>query len=789
VKKLQYIVVLIHGFLFLTFAQTNIPPGDVYGTWGIHGSPYNIQGDITIPNDSTLTIEPGVLIEFQGYFALNVQGRLLAIGTETSKITFTINDTTGFHNPDNTLGGWNGIQFIDTPTENDSSKIVYCTLQYGKAVGSSPPDNAGGAIIISNFNKVLISNSLITHNSAGGTDSPSGGGLGLHFASITLVENVISHNRAWDGGGIKIWESNPVFIGNLIDSNQAEEGGGGIWIGGLSNSEFSYDIITNNLAGGNGGGIICWQNTNTTLNSVNVFDNSANWGSGLGVIDCEIQIIDCNIIDNAAISLGGGIGSDFSDVYINNTTFASDTSGSLSGAIHGWYSDFQLKHCVFEANESDFGGAIHSDFCELQIDSCDFIGNKAIDGAAIHTWNTNLRIDSTRFFQNEAINIGAGIQYHIDTTEFTNPYHIEILNSSFSENSAFYRGAIEIQQFNSETSLVNVKIDKCEFLNNTIDRGGNLLITGYIQDFVISNSIFLGNFAALRTPSCQFSSHVVGDIYNCLFISNQTAGGGAASAVGTGSKVNFINCTFANNFGAAALTLRNDAHSILVNNIFWENENYNFTLTAVTDSTPCNLYVDHCDIQYGLDSIVVNDTISVINWGFGNIDSDPLFVDILNNDFHLQDLSPCIAAGIDSIEIAGVWYYAPLKDIEGNPRPSPMGTMPDMGAYESQFPSGVIEQSSEFPTEFSLSQNYPNPFNPSTKISWQSPVGSWQTLKVYDVLGNEVATLVNEYKPAGTYEVEFDVGTSRDLSLPSGVYFYQLKVGSFIQTKKMLLLK
>jgi hypothetical protein len=85
---------------------------------------------------------------------------------------------------------------------------------------------------------------------------------------------------------------------------------------------------------------------------------------------------------------------------------------------------------------------------------------------------------------------------------------------------------------------------------------------------------------------------------------------------------------------------------------------------------------------------------------------------------------------------------------------------------------------------FSLSQNYPNPFNPTTKISWQSPVGSWQTLKIFDELGNEVATLVNEEKPAGEYEVEFD-GTS----LPSGIYFYQLRADSFVETKKMLLLK
>jgi hypothetical protein len=85
---------------------------------------------------------------------------------------------------------------------------------------------------------------------------------------------------------------------------------------------------------------------------------------------------------------------------------------------------------------------------------------------------------------------------------------------------------------------------------------------------------------------------------------------------------------------------------------------------------------------------------------------------------------------------------------------------------------------------FELMQNYPNPFNPSTKISWQSPVGSQQTLKVYDVLGNEVATLVDEYKPAGSYEVEFNASI-----LSSGVYFYQLKAGDFMSVKKMILLK
>lgn len=83
-----------------------------------------------------------------------------------------------------------------------------------------------------------------------------------------------------------------------------------------------------------------------------------------------------------------------------------------------------------------------------------------------------------------------------------------------------------------------------------------------------------------------------------------------------------------------------------------------------------------------------------------------------------------------------------------------------------------------------LQQNYPNPFNPQTKISWQSPVASHQTLKVYDVLGNEVASLINEFKNAGSYEVDFNAS-----KFSSGIYFYQLKAGDFVETKKMILMK
>lgn len=92
------------------------------------------------------------------------------------------------------------------------------------------------------------------------------------------------------------------------------------------------------------------------------------------------------------------------------------------------------------------------------------------------------------------------------------------------------------------------------------------------------------------------------------------------------------------------------------------------------------------------------------------------------------------------------------------------------------------------PSVFQLGQNYPNPFNPSTRIQYQVSSNSQVSLKVYDVLGNEVATLVNEEKPAGSYEVEFKSSVG-SLQLASGIYFYKLQAGTFAETKKMILIR
>jgi photosystem II stability/assembly factor-like uncharacterized protein len=97
------------------------------------------------------------------------------------------------------------------------------------------------------------------------------------------------------------------------------------------------------------------------------------------------------------------------------------------------------------------------------------------------------------------------------------------------------------------------------------------------------------------------------------------------------------------------------------------------------------------------------------------------------------------------------------------------------------------EHMAEIPKDFILLQNYPNPFNPTTKIQYSVGNRQFVQLKVYDILGNEVATLVNEEKEPGYYVVDFNVGQT--ISLSSGVYLYRLQAGDFVETKKMILLR
>ena len=113
------------------------------------------------------------------------------------------------------------------------------------------------------------------------------------------------------------------------------------------------------------------------------------------------------------------------------------------------------------------------------------------------------------------------------------------------------------------------------------------------------------------------------------------------------------------------------------------------------------------------------------------------------------------------------------------------GTIKLFNKFGDQVATGIIENKTGVaPTDFTLSQNYPNPFNPSTKISFTLPKASNVTLKVYNVLGQEVATIFQGFQNAGKYTATFE-----GVNLASGIYFYTLHADNFNMTKKMILMK
>ncbi|HUI28861.1 MAG TPA: sugar-binding protein [Candidatus Acidoferrales bacterium] len=224
------------------------------------------------------------------------------------------------------------------------------------------------------------------------------------------------------------------------------------------------------------------------------------------------------------------------------------------------------------------------------------------------------------------------------------------------------------------------------------------------------------------------------------------------------------------------------------------NEGIEYFMVSAQTADPNVFYDSNIQTGYSVDNIpplppqsVVASIVSgkvVLRWS-ANTEPDLKDYLVYRSDSTIPDsdkMPPYDTASgtvyTDMHPLAGqtAYYVLRAEDIHGN--------LSSVSNQVSAVATGVENQHSGIPTEYSLGQNYPNPFNPTTVISYQLPVVSNVTLRVYDVLGREVETLVNERQTAGNYSVTID---ARDL--PSGLYFYRLQAGSYTATKKLLLLK
>lgn len=771
------------GLFSFVHAQTIIPSGEVYGTWTQNNAPYHITGTINIPHDSTLIIEPGVKVEFQGNYELKVLGRLLAEGTKADTILFTVNDTTGYFTEDTTLGGWKGISIFHIDESNDSTKLAYCRLEFGKAIGPAWPQNSGGALYVFRFDKVSVSHCLFVNNKACTYDDMVswGGAVCFEHSDIHFSENTFSNNKAFRGGAIYCHDSDPVFQNNLFIHNQCGLEGGGLSAGGGSNPSFSRDVFQYNRSENMGGGLMLYGPSNINIDGVIVKGNIASWAGGLGFVGCEVKIKDATISHNLATAIGGGIACDASTVIIENSIFEKDSSSNIAGGIHVWQGSIILKNVSLVGNSAYAGGGLNGDWSKVVLEQSQIKNNSAQGGGGLFLFNSHLLMDNCSLEGNSALTNAGAIEYAVDSLVFDSLFVCSLLGSEITKNrSGNAAGGMSIQQTHTNYPLLDLRIDSCLIADNSAHHVGGFRIMRCMEPLELSNSIVKGNQVEAWTGGGSISNQSKGHVYNCLFYDNHSAlvdTGATTGGLGIASmntKVDVNHCTFFGNSAGrgGGLQVYRGGDAVVSNSIFWENYPHQLALSAVWDTIPCTLTLNHNNIQYGLDSIKITDSISTVIFGTGNLEEDPLFVNPSHSDFHLMDTSPAIGAAKDSIQVEAVWYYSPPFDIEGNPRPDPHGSQPDLGVFENMkaWPVGIKEHLKISSEGFDI-HTYPNPFKHRITFEINIPEKSDVTLEIFNLLGEHIQSIRSQNHKPGIHSVLWT-----PTQLENHFYIYRIRV-------------
>jgi len=306
--------------------------------------------------------------------------------------------------------------------------------------------------------------------------------------------------------------------------------------------------------------------------------------------------------------------------------------------------------------------------------------------------------------------------------------------------------------------------------------GAGMEIYEVPASFIIEDNIIRENAVTQGTGyggGINIASNAFPTLINNIIDGNSaTNGSGGGILITENCTVKFINNTIINNqatTGGGMYLGNTPSTNYLMNTIIWGNQ--------ATTSPAIHIYAGTIDVAY-------SDVQG--GWpGTGDISKEPM---LRGDSLMLSDSSSCIGAGTLSYTFGSTIINCPSTCFLGNPRPSPAGTLPDMGACESALPSPVVSLANPLsevtPKSYELKQNYSNPFNPTTTIEFALPQTGYVTLKIFNILGEEVATLVLEKLAAGSYKYRWDAS-----GLASGIYLYRLESGGFTETKKMILLK
>ncbi|MDP8204990.1 MAG: C25 family peptidase propeptide domain-containing protein [Candidatus Tenebribacter mawsonii] len=496
------------------------------------------------------------------------------------------------------------------------------------------------------------------------------------------------------------------------------------------NADSSYDWH-------NSGGGMRNSSSSPTIRNCRFVDNYAEWGAALSNTISSSSIVNCVFENNIAGELGGAIHLKYCpDIIIESSLFDNNNSGSSGGAIANELSYLTIRNSNFENNSAEYsGGALYhrsiSGDSSTEIENCDFNNNLAFSGGAIGAFLSRFVISYSNFYFNSATN-GGGI-YHNGAVS-------SILNCSFIGNSATEKGGGLYNIYSNEEGVSFIK--NSNFTNNISDEGAGIFIQQadslIVANCIISNNTANANGGGIYTYNCT-------PIITNSIVDNNSALNDGGGIYNYGSYSDIANCTITgNSAGNQGGGLFNQSYPPSVcNSIFWGNSASSGN-EIFNSNTGIN--ITYSDVEGGFT-------------GTGNIDADPMFINIVNGDYHIDFTSPCINAGTPDTTGLNIPDY----DIEGNPRIFDGEVyIIDMGAYEFQgeplqadFSADIILGNAPLNVEFTVTSNYPADdyewdFDndevidaAGENVSWVFPVGIY-TVTLNATYGLEVITIEKE---------------------------------------------
>jgi parallel beta-helix repeat protein len=564
------------------------------------------------------------------------------------------------------------------------------------------------------------------------------------------------------------------------------------------------------------------------------------WGGGITCTAASPTLSDLKITRNA----GSGILLNNSNAKLENLTITENKADEGGGIHFGPNDDWcwrstskpifdEVRRCNIFLNYAEKGSDLYSSNDTLPVnifvdtftvtiptDSYAFFKNK---NSTLDILNAKLeRVNSDLFVHPDGNNNNSGLtlsqplrtlSYALSKiiTDSLNPHTIHIANGNYSENilpdipdylsiSGESRSGVK---FNSDDFYLYSPLFEFDYSKAAAIE--NLTITG--------DGDGMGMISRKSSPlirNITFDGAVVGIYGSTPKIENIKITGTTLQAALTieSSELTIQNIEITGNKSRNALLCREDSYVQLINSTISGNKSsdekfagihvegckdISITNSIINDNPPILtnenfssiITITHSLLRGGKSGIQSEGGIdgvhgSYLYWLDGNTDADPMFVDTTNGDFRLKSDSPCIDAGIQDTMI--VYNYG--QDTLIVPPKDYIGSAPDIGAYEYGDPSATEKELILIPFSHALNQNYPNPFNPSTNIEFTLPKSEFVELRVYNILGKEVSTLVSKKLNQGNHTYTFDGS-----NLASGIYYYHLVAGEYREVKKMIMIK